>query len=159
MQPRVYKHQCVEMVGHSYPGILGTDFSRCTCEGAVERNGKWYCKRHDPVAVAAREDASAAKWQAKIDADTAAYHRRAVETKACEGVSTEVLENLNLKALIEAARLTLIAIEQMRSNPITAYELSLADKAIRSLRELGITAGLPADVLAKARDALPKVRQ
>lgn len=34
----------------------------CARKAAVERNGKWYCKQHDPEAVAARDAAKRAKW-------------------------------------------------------------------------------------------------
>lgn len=57
------KHKCCATVqgeySHSY-----------TCGRAAkhEREGKWYCGTHDPVAVKARRDASAAKWQEQWEA-------------------------------------------------------------------------------------------
>lgn len=40
----------------------------CTRTGVVKREGKWYCKQHDPVAVSARIKKRDAKWQAAWDA-------------------------------------------------------------------------------------------
>lgn len=34
----------------------------CSRKGVIERDGKWYCKQHDPEAVKARRAASDAKW-------------------------------------------------------------------------------------------------
>lgn len=41
----------------------------CTRRGVIERNGKWYCRQHDPDAVKARMTARDAKWKQKYDRD------------------------------------------------------------------------------------------
>lgn len=52
------KHQCS---GTTYPkgtSKFGMTQSRpCTRSGSVERNGRWYCKTHDPKAVHHRAQA------------------------------------------------------------------------------------------------------
>jgi uncharacterized Zn finger protein (UPF0148 family) len=60
---------------------------RCTKTAKVERDGKWYCGTHDPVAVKARDDARSAvrsaQWnaeqaiRARADAEAAEQKRRA----------------------------------------------------------------------------------
>lgn len=45
----------------------GWRFNNCSRAGSVERDGKWWCKQHDPDAVKARKDARHAKWQAHWD--------------------------------------------------------------------------------------------
>lgn len=37
----------------------------CRNKAAVERHGKWWCKRHDPEAEKAREERERAKWRAE----------------------------------------------------------------------------------------------
>lgn len=61
----------------------GMNFLRlhpCRCEASVERDGKPYCKRHDPVAIAKRQRASferrSARLMKKIRLELhAKYHR------------------------------------------------------------------------------------
>ncbi len=43
----------------------GYDYSSCPHKAKVERNGQWYCGRHDPEAVAAKRKARHAKWDAE----------------------------------------------------------------------------------------------
>ncbi len=50
--------------------------SPCSRKGTVERDGKWYCRQHDPVAKKARDDASYAKYKAESE-KRAEYHHRA----------------------------------------------------------------------------------
>lgn len=44
----------------------GFGFGQYTCSrnGKVERDGKWYCKQHDPVGIKERGDRNYAKWNA-----------------------------------------------------------------------------------------------
>jgi len=44
---------------HSYP---------CRKRASIERDGKWYCGIHDPVAKAEKQAARDAKWQTKWEA-------------------------------------------------------------------------------------------
>lgn len=42
---------------------------QCTRTGSVKREGRLYCKQHDPVAIEATEKARSAKWERKWAAD------------------------------------------------------------------------------------------
>ena len=44
---------------------------RCTRNGVVERDGKFYCKKHDPVAVRQRDDARRVAWAAERNVEEA----------------------------------------------------------------------------------------
>lgn len=44
----------------------------CSRAGRVERDGRWYCKMHDPVAKRERSEARTAKLRAERDAYEAA---------------------------------------------------------------------------------------
>ena len=54
------KHQCNRRVysgaRYEYTGHM------CRQSGTVERDGKWYCKQHDPVAIEECNRAERAKW-------------------------------------------------------------------------------------------------
>lgn len=54
--------------------------TQCRSLAKVEREGKHYCGKHDPVAVDAREKARNEKWRAKFDAEQAA-HKAAMAEK------------------------------------------------------------------------------
>jgi hypothetical protein len=43
----------------------------CIRTGVVEREGKWYCRQHDPRAVKARRDKAEAEYRAERAAETA----------------------------------------------------------------------------------------
>ena len=43
----------------------------CTRNGAVERDGKFYCRQHDPVAVRQRDDARRVAWAAERNVEEA----------------------------------------------------------------------------------------
>lgn len=38
----------------------------CGCKASVERDGKWYCRRHDPVAIKEKDNARRAKWKQEL---------------------------------------------------------------------------------------------
>ena len=42
--------------------------SQCARAGTVQRQGKWYCKQHDPIATEKRRKVNYEKWSAKVDA-------------------------------------------------------------------------------------------
>jgi len=95
-----YKHQCVEKV---YPNDKYGSFHgyRCTRDGTVERDGKWYCKTHDPKAVEAKANAKNAIWDEKRKQNNLEITRRFAEHKACEGISTKALEEGVIQEMIE----------------------------------------------------------
>lgn len=49
--------------------MRGYTLTTCGADGRVEREGKWYCKRHDPVAIKAKDEAKyatrSAEWAAR----------------------------------------------------------------------------------------------
>lgn len=53
---------------HIYSGFRS---HRCTRNGVVERDGKFYCKKHDPVAVRQRDDARRVAWAAERNVEEA----------------------------------------------------------------------------------------
>lgn len=85
------KHQCCQPVWDNFHK------GQCQRNGVIERDGKWYCKQHDPEAVKAKEEAKRAQWRAEQDAALA--HRRRVKAalKLCEGFTTEELESGTLE--------------------------------------------------------------
>ena len=48
------KHTCCEDVWRGTTGWRPKK-EPCGCKASVERDGKWYCKRHDPVAIAEKQ--------------------------------------------------------------------------------------------------------
>jgi len=61
---------------------------QCSRRGVIERDGKRYCKQHDPMRKKAAEDKRKAAWKAASDASQKAYDRRVACEAACEGVAT-----------------------------------------------------------------------
>ena len=61
-------------------GRVWTGLRYCPCDkiGRQEHDGKWYCKRHHPPTVAAKEAARKEKWEA----DWAAQKRAMEEAQA-----------------------------------------------------------------------------
>lgn len=61
------KHPCSVRV---YPADHAGGFRGHMCQksGKVERDGKWYCGIHDPVAVQAKNAAAKARFDAEYDA-------------------------------------------------------------------------------------------
>ncbi len=47
--------------------------TQCSRRGTIERNGKLYCKQHDPEAAQARRAANDAKWKAESAKRSAGY--------------------------------------------------------------------------------------
>ena len=90
------KHTCDGAVYDRYVG-----WHACGATASIERNGKWYCKRHDPIAVAERD----AKRQAVSDANWNALktERRldAARKHFCHGLDVEYMETHLAKKIIE----------------------------------------------------------
>lgn len=58
----------------------------CIRAGKVERDGKWYCKQHDPDAVKAKKEARYKKIQAEYDADQKVRAARDAKDAAVQAV-------------------------------------------------------------------------
>ena len=63
------KHQCSERYES---GGLGSMRS-CQIPAIVKRNGKWYCKIHDPEYIKAKAEKRDAEWDAKRKAQKVYY--------------------------------------------------------------------------------------
>ena len=74
-------------------------FSPCANRGVVERDGKPYCRTHDPEAAKARREEQDAKHQAESDARAERRTREYLLDRLAVGVSTETLQ-----ALLDAGR-------------------------------------------------------
>ena len=73
----------------------------CARNGVIQRDGKWYCKQHDPVAVKKRMDDQKAQWEKEWEEDKKKRYRDRAMQKACEGVPTKVLEKISVKELLD----------------------------------------------------------
>jgi hypothetical protein len=90
----------------------------CPNQGKVERDGHWYCKKHDPVEVKKRDDARNAKWKAEWDAKRAARdHQQAIRNATDSLVSAakfwaniydQPLESVNLELLEKVRALQIL---------------------------------------------------
>lgn len=60
------KHQCCEQIREN---TVCPRYHQCSRAGVIERDGNWYCKQHDPIAVKAKQEQRNADWQAKWDKD------------------------------------------------------------------------------------------
>lgn len=58
---------------HNY---FGVGFHPCGRRASVERNGKWYCGQHDPIAVQARMDKRHAEYDIKNKAEQKLYAKQ-----------------------------------------------------------------------------------
>lgn len=58
--------------------------SQCAMRSKVERNGKHYCGRHDPVAIEKKRQAQNEKWEAENVAHKEAYKKVASERAEME---------------------------------------------------------------------------
>ena len=96
--------RCCDQV-YTHIGRWG-QFTPCTNRGVVERDGKLYCRMHDPEARAARRDARDAKYRAKSDARAERYERQYVLERFAAGIPTD-----RLKALLDAGRTLAVILE------------------------------------------------
>ncbi len=68
---------------------LWNRYHQCTRLGSVTRDGKVYCKTHDPVAIKERHNARDKKWQERSRREYAAFQLQAAASdllSACEGL-------------------------------------------------------------------------
>lgn len=81
----------------------------CCFAGVVFEDGKWWCKKHSPSFLAAKEAARQANFKAKNDARDAKWKaqsdwngRAKACVKACDGMADPVVEVVTLKRKCEA---------------------------------------------------------
>jgi hypothetical protein len=75
---------------------------QCTRPGTVARDGKLYCKQHDPEAVKERSAKWDAKYEAERKADEEKSRRRSAEASACSSLPTAALEAGVVGMLVKA---------------------------------------------------------
>jgi predicted NBD/HSP70 family sugar kinase len=81
----------------------------CSRRGVIERDGKWYCKQHDPVAVKERND----KNYAAMKSEWEERDKRANRTLACERACAGIADPE--KAIREAREALALAIAEIVS--------------------------------------------
>lgn len=59
---------------------------QCQKNAVVERNGKWYCKIHDPVYIKQKNDASMQKWEEKWKAEEHKHHMQRLAPELLEAL-------------------------------------------------------------------------
>ena len=94
------KIQCSKQV---YPNDRFGSFHghQCTItKNIVMRDGKPYCKIHDPVKEAAKQKERQGKWDEENKKEKENYRRQRAMVQACQGVSTEILETIKVEDLI-----------------------------------------------------------
>ena len=101
-------HYCVGSVWNGYRS------QGCGNRAKALVEGRWYCGIHDPVAVAAKRDARAAKWRAEEDARQARFaaQRQAADETARRAAAYD--------ELVCACRASLDCIEKHVPNTVFA---------------------------------------
>ena len=85
------KHQCEEMI---VPKEQYGSFHQyqCTRTATVERDGKNYCKQHDPEYIKAKNEEREKAWRKEMDSRKEKDRRRKAEEQYCKNLTTEYLE-------------------------------------------------------------------
>lgn len=95
-------------------GSWGNRSRQCTRRATVERDGKGYCKQHDPEAIKAKRDAVWADRQAQYAAARAERERTAACVNACAGIPDPATLRAQRDALLAAAKAARKHIEELR---------------------------------------------
>lgn len=127
--------------------VYGPRVQSWTCQRAasVQRNGKWYCRQHDPVVRKAKDEARRAEWDAKAKAsdDIHAEAERIAERLGC-GVPHYGLNGITRAIVVsfdEAERL----IRQLSSSSL---DTSTERMTFEDLRDMALN-GLVGSVQVK----------
>lgn len=99
------QHDCAESVFHRL-GYSGS-WDECSRKGKIERDGKWWCRQHDPKRRARERDERTERDNAYWAGEKNRIYRHRVEEEACKGLSTEWLEQGGLQRLVEEAKATI----------------------------------------------------
>lgn len=86
------------------PTAYPPGFRPCNRRAKVERDGKHYCRQHDPETSLHRAEKPQVEHDARWEAENQKVERSNAEAAACRGVATEVLREGLLVELIEAAK-------------------------------------------------------
>lgn len=109
--------RCCEQVRDSGPWPR---FHQCRSKATVGREGKWYCKTHDPVAVKEKAQARDAKDREKYNLRRFAHSC----VVACAGMADPVAD---LAALRDAVKAAYEALELIAGAHPTARRLNYAE--------------------------------
>ena len=98
--------RCVQLV---YPNDRWGSFHgyQCSKIGVIQRDGKWYCKTHDPEYRKQKADVSMAKYKEELHNADMIRKRTQLFDQIFSGISTEQIELLkdeareNIKALFK----------------------------------------------------------
>jgi hypothetical protein len=90
------KHQCCKRV---YDGTRYSSFSPSLCKfnATIERDNKWYCARHDPEVIKAKQDKHYAEFMAKNKANGEMFVVKSIAFDACIKINPD-----NPKAVAES---------------------------------------------------------
>jgi uncharacterized Zn finger protein (UPF0148 family) len=88
----------------SEPVWDGWHSRHCTRPGVIERDGKLYCKQHDPEAVKARQEAANAKYRKKSEESENNHRRQQACLRALSALTTEQIEGGAVERLAKAAK-------------------------------------------------------
>jgi hypothetical protein len=72
----------------------------CSNGGVVERDDKWFCKLHDPVAIKQKDEAKNVEQEMAHKAFQEQIHRISAENKACKDIPTKALEEGIIQEMI-----------------------------------------------------------
>lgn len=71
-------HKCSELIFRDW------HHHRCNSTGKILREGKWYCKRHDPVAVKEKRDKAYKEFTERQEERINKYEYERLAKKYCE---------------------------------------------------------------------------
>lgn len=77
----------------------------CRRKGIIERDGKLWCRQHDPEAVKVKREKQQTKLDAEFDASREKYRRLGAEAFACDGIKLMAIEQAR-QCLLHAIRKT-----------------------------------------------------
>ncbi len=83
---------------------MWSSYHQCSRKSVVERDGKHYCKIHDPVLRSEKQAATHAKWSEEMEKKQRAFDRTKAMQSACEGLTTAQLEQLGIGGVAKLLR-------------------------------------------------------
>lgn len=93
------KHKCCGMV---WAGWLGGN-QACGKNALHEHDGKWYCKKHHPPTINAKEDARRAKWAAEAERSSQERKAAAEQKRRADAYEGLIALNANLVSVLKGA--------------------------------------------------------
>lgn len=93
------KHKCC---ANAWKGWLCGN-QPCGKSALHEHDGKWYCKKHHPPSVRAKEEARRAKWNAEVAEILRKDHAAAEQKRRADAYEGLVALNANLVSVLKGA--------------------------------------------------------